>query len=135
MLPQFRKPFLFFVTLFVSIAAAHGAAFTPNVMAPLSVGDLSNPNGSASANDWQLFQSELQQMFGGARSKAARTVSSIGPTTTKSQVRSSLPVFNGSLSFRFINAVETLATLATFRSLLGFGQSTLANKEFSRATI
>jgi len=62
MLPQFRKPFLFFVTLFVSIAAAHGAAFTPNVMAPLSVGDLSNPNGSASANDWQLFQSELQQM-------------------------------------------------------------------------
>jgi beta-amylase len=49
--------------LAISVAQAAGT-FTPNVMAPLSVGDMSNPNGAQSASDWQTFDQELQTMKG-----------------------------------------------------------------------
>jgi beta-amylase len=51
-----------FVSFIATGSLAFGGAFTPNVMGPLSVGDMTNPNGDASTTAWQNFEQELQLM-------------------------------------------------------------------------
>jgi beta-amylase len=53
---------LSFLIIAILIGSTANATFTLNVMAPLAVGDIRNPNNPSSEKEWQIFRNQLQEM-------------------------------------------------------------------------